>query len=73
LSAQGGIARGRSRRSRHVELKDAADDNASLRTVPILSPHEAKRLGPVDEQTAADSALVLHNPVAVAILADHEE
>ena len=55
-----------------IELKDARDHHDGLRVVAIFKQREAKRFDTVDKQPAASSALVLHDPISAAVLADHE-
>jgi hypothetical protein len=44
-----------------------------LRIVSIFKQREAERLDTIHKQSAAFTALVLHDPIAAGIFADHEQ
>jgi len=56
-----------------LSSKTSFDRNESQGMIAVLETHKPKRLGAIDEETAADPALVLHHPVAVAVLTNHEQ
>jgi hypothetical protein len=53
-----------------IQLENARDHDDRLRTVPVLEHCELEGFGATDEQAAAESLLILHDPMAVAVLAD---
>ena len=57
----------------HVELEDAGNHDDGLRAIPILEQCKSKSGGAIDEQPATEAALILNNPVTLAVLADPEE
>jgi hypothetical protein len=56
----------------HVQFQDAGHHDYGLRTVPILEHRELQGFGAVDKEATMKPALILDNPVAVAVLADQE-
>jgi hypothetical protein len=55
-----------------IQLENAQDHDDRLRTVPVLEHCELEGFGAIDEQTAAKPLLILHDPMAEAVLADAE-
>jgi hypothetical protein len=64
--------RGRGRPAIDVQLEDAGDHNDRLRAVPILEHCELQSFRTIDKKTAAEPLLILHDPMAVTVLADAE-
>jgi hypothetical protein len=58
--------------ARHVELDDVGDQDDCLRPSPGLAHREPNGFRPIDEQAAAQAALVLRNPATPAVFADEE-
>jgi hypothetical protein len=56
-----------------VELENPRNHDDGLRPVPILEHCELEGFSPVDEKPAAEPLLILHDPVAVAVLPDAEQ
>jgi hypothetical protein len=52
----------------HIELEHAWNEDDSLRLRAGFEHCEAKRCSAIDEDSAAIAALILNNPVSVAIL-----
>ena len=63
---------GRVRRIPDIQLEDPWDNNDRLRTVPVLEYCELEGLGSTDEKPAPEPLLILHDPMAVAVLTDAE-
>jgi hypothetical protein len=60
------------RRRGHVEFENSGDGNESWRMTSVLRSYVSKRLGPIDEKTAANSDLISHHPISVAVLTNHK-
>ncbi len=58
---------------RQIELESARDHDDGLQPVSIFEPGELQGLVAVDEQTAATTALIPHDPFAATIPADEED
>jgi hypothetical protein len=56
-----------------VELEHAGDHDHGLRPVPVLEHREFEGLRAVNEQATAKAFLGLNDPVASAVLSDHEQ
>jgi hypothetical protein len=56
----------------HLQLENPGDHDDRLRTVPIFEHCELESFSTINEKTAAEPLLILHNPMAVAVLADAE-
>jgi hypothetical protein len=69
----GGDMLGRGRRVVYIQLEDTRDHDDGLRPVPILEHCEPEGFSPVDEEAAAEPLLILHDPMAVAVLPDAEQ
>ena len=57
----------------HIELQNTGNQDNGLRPIAVLKHGKPERLGTIDEDPAAEAALVPNNPVPPAILADHKE
>jgi hypothetical protein len=73
LRIENRLPRQRARCSRHIEFKNSADRDIGLSSIGILGSHEAKRIYTIDKKTATGSASVLHHPISVAVLTNHEQ
>jgi hypothetical protein len=67
-----GEPRGRHWFAGQVEFETVRNRDNSLRPVSVFKSHVSKRLGAVDEEAAADPALVLDHPVSSAVPTNHE-
>src|SRR5882757_3076414 len=63
----------RARPAIDVKLENARDHDDRLRTVPVLEHCKLEGFSSTDEKAAAEPLLILHDPMAVAILADAEQ
>jgi hypothetical protein len=59
--------------SAHIEFQHARHHDHRLRLIPVFEQCEPERFGAVDEQPAAQMILVLHNPMALTVLANKEQ
>jgi hypothetical protein len=57
----------------HVQFQNAGHHDHGLRTVPILEHRKLQGFSAVDKEATMKPALILHDPIAVAILANQEE
>jgi hypothetical protein len=57
----------------HIEFKDARNQDDGLRSVAVLEHRKPKRRDAIDEESAAQAALVLNDPVSAAVLAHQKE
>ena len=64
---------GRGRRVVDIQLEDPRDHDDGLRAVSILQHRELEGLSSVDEESAAEPLLVLHDPMAVAVPPDAKQ
>ena len=55
------------------QLENPGDHDHRLRTVPVLEHCELQGFSATDEESAAQPLLILHDPVAMAVLADAEQ
>jgi hypothetical protein len=60
-------------RAGQIELENSGYHDDRLGPISIFEQRVAERLGAVDEQATATMLLILHDPVAAAVLADKEE
>jgi hypothetical protein len=72
-SPQGNLRIGRNMLARlkaadHVQLENPRNHDDRLRSVPILEHREFQGFSAIDEKTAAEALLILHDPMAVAVL-----
>jgi hypothetical protein len=56
-----------------IKLENPWNHDDRLWTVPILEHCELKGLCSIDEKPTAEPVLILHDPMAVAVLADAEQ
>jgi hypothetical protein len=61
------------RRAGQIEFEDSGNHDDRLGPISIFEQRVAERLRAVDEQAAASMLLILHDPVAAAVLTDKEE
>jgi hypothetical protein len=76
LQANWGVGRdrlGQVRRVVDIQLENPGDHDDRLRAVPILEHCKLEGFSPVDEKPAAEPLLILHDPMAVAVLPDAEQ
>jgi hypothetical protein len=64
---------GRGRPAIDIQLENPWNHDHGLRTVPILEHCELKGFCSIDEKPAAEPLLILHDPMAVAVLAYAEQ
>ncbi|HUC02622.1 MAG TPA: hypothetical protein VMS10_01775 [Methyloceanibacter sp.] len=57
----------------HVQFEDARNHKHALRPVSVLEHRKAERFGPIDKNSAAEAALILHHPVPLPVLAEQKE
>jgi hypothetical protein len=57
----------------HIELENTDNHDHGLRPIAVLKHGKPERLGAVDEDPAAEAALVLNDPIPPTILADQKE
>jgi hypothetical protein len=57
----------------HIEFEDARNHEDALRPMSVLEHGKPERLGPIDEDSAAHTALVLNDPITLPVLADQKE
>jgi hypothetical protein len=57
----------------HVQFEDARNHEHALRPVSVLEHGKPERFGAIDENSAAEAALVLHYPVPLPVLAEQKE
>ena len=57
----------------NVEFQNTRDHDDGLRPVAILEHCEFEGFSFVDEEAAAEPLLILHDPMAVAVLPDAEQ
>jgi hypothetical protein len=57
----------------YIQLEDSWDNDDGLRTVAILEHGEFEGFSSVDEDPAAEPFLILHDPMAVAVLPDAKQ
>jgi hypothetical protein len=57
----------------HIELENTGNHDHALGSIAVLKHGKPKRLGTIDEGSAAEAARILNNPVPPAILADQKE
>jgi hypothetical protein len=55
-------------RGTHIELENPGNHNYGLRPIAVLKHGKPKRLGTIDEESAAKAARILNNPVPPTIL-----
>jgi len=56
----------------HIQLENARDHDDRLRAVPVLEHCKLEGFSAIDEKAAAEPLLILHDPMAVTVLADAE-
>jgi hypothetical protein len=64
--------RGRHRFSVQIKFEDARNGDNGRRLVAVFKSYVSERLGAINEESAADPALVLDHPISPAVLANHE-
>jgi hypothetical protein len=57
----------------HIEFENARNQDDGLRPIAILKHRKPERRDAIDEKSAAQTALVLNDPVSTAVLAHQEE
>jgi hypothetical protein len=57
----------------HIELENTDNHDHGLRPIAVLKHGKPERLGTIDEDPAAETALVLNDPIPPTILANHKE
>jgi hypothetical protein len=56
-----------------IQLEHSRDHDDRLRAVPVLEHCELEGFSSVNEDPAAEPLLILHDPIAVAVLPDAEQ
>ena len=57
----------------HVEFENTWDHDNGVRTISVLEHCKPERLGTIDEESAAEAALVPNNLVSSTVLANEKE
>ena len=57
----------------HIEFENTWDHDNGVRTISVLEHCKPERLGTIDEESAAEAALVPDNPVSSAVLANEKK
>ena len=58
------------RSTAHIELENTGNHDHGLRPIAVLKHGKPDRLGAIDEDPAAEAALVPNNPIPPAVLAE---
>jgi hypothetical protein len=56
----------------HIEFENTGNHDNGSRPISVLKHCKPERFGTIGEDSAADAALVLNNPVPPAVLADQK-
>jgi hypothetical protein len=63
----------RARIAAHIEFKTFRNHDNGPRSISVLGTHKSERRITIDKQPAANSVLVLNDPVSSAVLTNHEQ
>jgi hypothetical protein len=57
----------------HMKFENAANDDGGAKMIFALESYVTEGFGPIDKETAGGAIRLANDPMALAILADHED